>query len=163
MKYIANDHPVLVIGYGNILRRDDGVGWAAARRLADQLPADLALVLAVPQLLPELADRISRALLVIFIDADAQLAPGQMKKRVLRPRKRSSQPIVHHQTPAEMLRLAHHVYQRSPRALLYSVGGSNFSFGCSLSAPVRSALRNVVRDVVQIVVLFLQRRGLSHA
>jgi len=163
MKSDVNDNPVLVIGYGNILRRDDGVGWAAARRLNDQLPRHLASVLAVPQLLPELAERISRSQLVIFIDADARLAPGQVKRRLLRPRRCSSKAIGHHQTPSEILRMARNLYRSSPRAILYSIGGSNFSFGCNLSASVRTALRNVVLDIIRVVMLFSQRRGRCHA
>src|ERR1035441_10847597 len=59
---------LLVIGYGNTLRRDDGVG----PRVADAVAA-LALpgvhALACPLLTPELADPVSRARVAIFVDA----------------------------------------------------------------------------------------------
>lgn len=163
MSFGENDPPVLILGYGNILRRDDGVGWAAVRRLKDQLPPDFASVLTLPQLLPELAESVSRADLVIFIDADFQLAPGKVKKRIIRHRKSRNKTIGHHQTPDEILRLARDLYHCSPRAILFSVGGSDFSFGCKLSSPVRVALREVVHDVANITVRFLRKQGACHA
>ena len=44
---------VLVVGYGNALRTDDGVGWHAAERLADDPRLADATVIAVHQLTPD--------------------------------------------------------------------------------------------------------------
>ena len=59
---------LLVIGYGNTLRRDDGVG----PKLADAVAA-LGLTgvrtLACALLTPELAEAVSQAQRVIFVDA----------------------------------------------------------------------------------------------
>ena len=162
MKSDATEPPVLVIGYGNILRRDDGVGWAVARRLLDQLPRELATVLTVPQLLPELAEQISRAQYVVFIDADAQLPPGVVQKLPVRPDDQDGQILGHHQTPAGILRLASDLYARSPAASIYSIGGADFSFGCNLSPPVQAALRKVVQDIVDAVILFARDGGIGH-
>ena len=52
---------VLVIGYGNALRTDDGFGWHAAGRLAADPRLDGAEILQLHQLTPELALDISRA------------------------------------------------------------------------------------------------------
>ena len=46
---------VLIIGYGNPLRADDGVGWQAARRLAELRQDEFVETLALHQLTPELA------------------------------------------------------------------------------------------------------------
>jgi hydrogenase maturation protease len=151
MKYDVTDPPLLVIGYGNILRRDDGVGWAAARRLANQLPGELAQVLMVQQLLPELSERLSRCEQAIFIDASAELAPGKIGHQILDPDRDAGdgKTIGHQQSPEGMLRMARDLYGHCPTATLYSIGGSDFSYGCSLSPPVRIALRQVVRDIVE--------------
>jgi hydrogenase maturation protease len=154
-KHTQADKPVLVIGYGNILRRDDGVGWAAARRLADQLPDEIASVMTVQQLLPELAEPVSHAKLVIFIDADAQLSGGAFARRDVESVIQRGKAIGHHQTPEGILRLADNLYGHSPRAVLYSIGGTDFSFGCALSPSVQVALRKVVHEIVDAVVDYL--------
>jgi hydrogenase maturation protease len=59
----------LIIGYGNPLRGDDDVGWEAASRLAAALPSEAVHILAVHQLTPELAEAVSEADLLIFVDA----------------------------------------------------------------------------------------------
>lgn len=74
----------LIIGIGSTLRRDDGLGPDLARSAADALPADL---IVVTQLTPELAEPISRAGRVVFIDAaetpDAR--PGTITTQIIAP------------------------------------------------------------------------------
>ncbi|MFN7898679.1 MAG: hypothetical protein ACK5N0_03300 [Synechococcaceae cyanobacterium] len=62
----------LVIGIGNSLRGDDGVGWWLAQRAERWLPPDR--VRAVRQLTPELAAELAAATRVLFLDA--WLPPG---------------------------------------------------------------------------------------
>ena len=84
----------LVIGYGNRLRGDDGVGWEVASRLAAAVPSEAAHILTVHQLTPELAEPVSEADLVIFIDASRVGEPGTWRcdhiKPVARPATRSA-------------------------------------------------------------------------
>ena len=68
-------NPILVIGYGNPLRGDDGVGWRVAEEAAALLPDPPVTVLTVQLLTPELADPISRSDLLILIDAAAEGPP----------------------------------------------------------------------------------------
>ena len=63
---------MLIIGYGNPLRGDDGVGWRVAEAAGTALPEGAATVLAVHQLTPELSAPISRAGRVVFVDAAAE-------------------------------------------------------------------------------------------
>ena len=162
MKSEETKPPILVIGYGNILRRDDGVGWAAARRLVDQLPGDQAAVLTAPQLLPELAETVSHAQRVIFIDADAELPAGEIHKSAVEPGT-VAKSLGHHQTPQGILRLARDLYRHAPQAFIYTIGGADFSFGCTLSQPVQIALRKVVQSVVDAVMDFSKHGGCCHA
>ena len=76
----------LVIGYGNTLRGDDGVGPRVAEAIHQlALPGVRALV--CPMLTPELADPISRAHTVIFVDAAVD-APKEVQLRPLDSTKR---------------------------------------------------------------------------
>lgn len=67
--------PLLVIGYGNALRGDDGAGPCAALRVGARREGGrwggALRTLAVHQLLPELVDDIAGAGRVVFIDAYA--------------------------------------------------------------------------------------------
>src|SRR5512136_1175751 len=72
---------ILVVGYGNPLRGDDGAGWQAAERLEALLPPAQVNVLIRHQLTPELAEPSSRAELVILIDASCVDPPGQIACR----------------------------------------------------------------------------------
>ena len=72
---MKSETDLLVIGYGNTLRRDDGVGPHVAEAIAAlALPGVEALV--CPLLTPELAEAIARARRVVFVDAMVTAPPG---------------------------------------------------------------------------------------
>src|ERR1035441_7458473 len=109
---------LLVIGYGNTLRRDDGVG----PRVADAIAA-LALpgvhALACPLLTPELADPVSRARVAIFVDAAVD-APRGGGRRKAGPAD-TSQIMAHAASPATLLALARDVFGHAPEAWLLTI------------------------------------------
>lgn len=144
------DRPVLVICYGNELRRDDGAGWVAGRRLGRRLPPEAASVLMAHQLLPELSQQISGAGFVIFIDADATLPPGQVKKQVVTAGPAGGS-LGHHQSPQGLLLMAKRLYSHSPAAMIYSIGGADFTHGRGLSNEVRQGLATLVEEVIETV------------
>jgi Ni,Fe-hydrogenase maturation factor len=74
---------ILVIGYGNTLRRDDGAGVRAAEMMAVDPRFAAVEVLMVYQLTPELSLDIATASLVVFIDADVRGLPGSIEVREL--------------------------------------------------------------------------------
>lgn len=61
-----NQRDLLVIGIGNPLRGDDGIGWFVAESLANRSDVD---ALPAHQLMPELARTISKYSTIIFVDA----------------------------------------------------------------------------------------------
>ncbi|MGB8912139.1 MAG: hydrogenase maturation protease, partial [Candidatus Sulfotelmatobacter sp.] len=72
---------VLIVAYGNPLRSDDGVGWIVADDLRQRLASSNVEVLQLTQLLPEVAESISRADTVIFVDASCEGEPGELRCR----------------------------------------------------------------------------------
>ena len=161
---------VLVIGYGNTLRSDDGVGWHAAALLADDPRLSGDEVLAVHQLTPELALDMSRASLVILVDASANGAPGEILVRRLapagedaggraapggvgpdRPAGRGPGAISHHVGPGELLAMARELYGAAPAAFSLSVGVASMEVGETLSSDVAAALPAVADAVVGLV------------
>ncbi|MCC7210126.1 MAG: hydrogenase maturation protease [Anaerolineae bacterium] len=143
----------LVIGYGNTLRRDDGVGPAAARALEHRgAPPDTEII-ALFQLTPELAEPISRADTVIFVDASVHDggAPGDVREtRLSVPDDPHLDPgaFTHNVTPLLLVVAAHGLYGRAPDAAwLITVSAGSFDLGEGLSAPVQAALSRVVSRI----------------
>jgi hydrogenase maturation protease len=68
----------LIIGYGNPLREDDGIGLRAAELVERSLTSGEADVLQCHQLTPEVAVQVQDASLVIFFDAALDREPGKI-------------------------------------------------------------------------------------
>jgi hydrogenase maturation protease len=136
---------VLVIAYGNPLREDDGVGWVVAEALT-QCPG--LEVHAFHQLLPELAETLSRAACVVFVDARRDGAPGEVRCKPVRARE-GAEGFTHCLDPGRLLGLCRRLYGRSPQAALVSVVGARFGFGHELSAEVRRAVPEAARAALR--------------
>jgi hydrogenase maturation protease len=110
----------LVIGYGNPLRQDDGIGWRAAELLELALPAGSAEIVQCHQLTPELAANLQGASLVVFLDAACDQEPGAI----------SSVPVQaegavvwsHYLTPGQLLSLSEQLGGQAPPAFLIRGG-----------------------------------------
>lgn len=140
----------IVIGYGNPLRADDGVGCEVAQRLAADCADDVE-VMSTLQLTPELAEPISRARLVVFVDARVGGEPGRIDCRVVSPLANGSGAFSHDVDPSALLALAGMVYGASPPASVVSIAGADFGYGCGLSPKVQSVLPAAVRRVRTLV------------
>lgn len=138
---------VLVIGYGNELRRDDAVGPQTARAAA-QLEIPGLRAVAVHQLTPELAEMLAYAARVVFVDADRN-GDGSVRSCPLEPTNISSS-LGHLSDPRELLALAEALYGRSLNAWLITVPAPDLDFGEGLSA---SAERGLIAALQQIALI----------
>jgi len=133
---------LLIIGYGNPLREDDGVGWRVAEMAAEALPD--ATMLTAHQLTPELSEPISRAGRVVFIDAAAEGVPGEVRYVALSPAS-AYRPGSHESTPDGLLALAAVLFGRCPPAHMLTIVGHSFGLGETLSPTVEAAIPIAVR------------------
>lgn len=140
---------VLVIAYGNRLRCDDGVGWQAARELRHTLPWP-ARIICVHQLTPEVAEDISRADLVIFLDASNNGRPGTVRCQAI-PAPSRELHFSHYLAPADLLALCDRLYSARPSAFLISIDGERFEHGQHFSARTVNAIPLVVERVSQLI------------
>jgi len=124
----------LVIGLGNTLRRDDGVG----RRAAEQLLAEGVAADAVLQPLPELALRLVSVERVLFLDADLAGRPGALRERALGPADALAEG--HALDAPGVLALCAALHGRAPESRLLALGVADTGPGEGLSAPVAAAL-----------------------
>ena len=132
----------LVIGYGNTLRRDDGVGVKAAEAI-DAMSLPGVKVITRHQLVPELAMPISEADEVIFVDADIT-GKSEVALKAVEPAD-STQIMAHAANPSSLLALAKQVFGNSPRAWALPVPVCDLGFGSRLSSRSRRGLRAAVK------------------
>ena len=139
----------LILGYGNQSRRDDGVGWFVLEQLAALDLPGVELETS-HQLEVEAAETISRYDTVIFVDAAIPEAPEAIQRTVVAPNFQSHA-VAHYLTPADVLSLCKTLYQREPKAVLFSIRGRDFNFGTTLTPEVELAAREVVKQIADLV------------
>ncbi len=141
---VAIETGLLVIGYGNTLRGDDGVGPRVAEAVGHlRLPGVRTLI--CPLLTPELADPISRAGKVIFVDAAVD-APDEVQWRKLQPNE-SSQLMAHAADPRTMLALARDVFGRAPEAWWLTIPAVDLGFHEEFSLDVQRSFAQAVEKI----------------
>jgi hydrogenase maturation protease len=151
---------VLVIGYGNPLRGDDGVGPLIAEELARHLrdPESKVQVIACHQLSPELAEPVAETRAVIFIDASVDLQPGEVRVSAVTPDRFSPAVFAHSMKPSALLATASELFGQAPPAKTVGIGASSFEIGMHLTPPVQDAVAVAVAAVEKEIAASLSRR-----
>ncbi|HEX5221579.1 MAG TPA: hydrogenase maturation protease [Verrucomicrobiae bacterium] len=135
---------LMVIGYGNTLRGDDGVGVRVAEAVeALKLPG--VRTFTCQQLSPEHAEMISRAERVVFVDAAVD-APKEVQLRELTP-SGTTQLMAHAADPRTMLALARDVFGHAPNAWWLTIPATDLNFSETLSSQTQVALMNAIDKV----------------
>jgi hydrogenase maturation protease len=153
---VSNLKKLLVLGYGNPDREDDGVAWHILRELTIklQLPApdsyedefpesaqvDFAFHL---QLTPEMAEDIACYPYVCFIDAHTGSIPEPVRLIAVESEFQNS-PFTHHLTPQSLMSMCETIYGKKPDAALLSVLGYRFLFTRVLSQETATLLPQAV-------------------
>ena len=162
---------LLDIGYGNSLRRDDGVGPRVAEAIEKlHLPGVRTLVCQL--LTPEFADAIARARRVIFVDAE--IVPGSEFKvqssaipnpepvtpnrELIRWRKlepgETSQLMAHAADPRTMLALARDVFGHAPAAWWLTIPALHLGFGTDYSPETEAGFYTAVAEIRRLASRF---------
>ena len=153
---------MLIIGFGNTLRRDDGAGAVAARLLAvdPRLDRPEVDVREAYKLLPEMSLDIAEATLVVFVDADMRGLPGSLEIHEIDPQTAARDDAdargepgasSHHVGGGELVALAATLAGRAPEAVAIGIGVADLEMGEGLSPAVESALPRVVDIVADLV------------
>ena len=142
---------LLIIGYGNPLRGDDGFGYHAAERLEDLICDPDVEIHAVHQLTPELMDPLSKADRAIFIDASLGPTPGAMEERIIDPEISVTPKFTHHLTPETLVSGARALFGRAASAVLITCAGTEFDCSYGLTRAVQVSLDCLVNAVLRRV------------
>ena len=141
---------ILVVGYGNPMRSDDGLGWQIAVELFRTNRSPDVEVLPCHQLTPELAPAVSRADAVIFVDCEQGGTPGEICCREVRS---ESIPVsfTHHLTPGALLALSSELFGACPRACLLSIQGKEYSPGETFSPAVAAHISDLKASLQRLI------------
>lgn len=124
----------LVVGYGNPLRQDDGVGPAVAQKILDHQWPHVDVQLR-QQLHVDMIEDWAAYKKVLLIDAGRDGGEVELKKMSDAPSTAGSS---HHADPAMLLELYKKVYGSPPEVWLLSIRGSQFDVGNQLSAAAKA-------------------------
>jgi hydrogenase maturation protease len=140
---------VLVIGYGNSLRGDDGIGPHLARAV-EAWARPHVRVLAVHQLTPELAEAVAAARRVVFLDAHADEDNGPVRVSRLEPA--DTDPLSGHSgDPRALLKLARDLYGRTPESFWVTVAARGFGLGEGLSPEAKAHCRAALEQIAELL------------
>jgi len=143
---------VVVIGYGNELMSDDGVGPKAARGIRDDPRFAGVTVIQRHQLVPELAFDISTAAVVVFIDATTAAQPGRVDIEPVVPGHSGSSS--HQVSPSTLVALARELYGRAAEGYVVSCGVQSVELGDHLTPLIDATVPKVIDAVAEIVTSF---------
>jgi hydrogenase maturation protease len=134
---------LLVIGFGNDLRSDDGAGRVVAERI-DGLGLPGVRVISRSQLTPEMALDLVDAKRVVFVDASVDAT--EFSAREVEPGGAGGV-MTHHGDPCSLLALAAEE-GHTPRATLLEIPASNLGMGFDLSPATAAAVEAAVEWIV---------------
>jgi hydrogenase maturation protease len=161
---------VLIIGYGNIYCRDDGVAFYIINALRrhqglpelgpeedgyDDLghPMD---TLMLHQLVPETVSVIVGYQRVIFVDAHLGVIPDDVRVVTVQE-EYGFHAVSHHMSPGMVLAAARKSTGRPLPAYLVSVKGENFEFGLGLSNPCKDRADQAAERILELTRTSLDR------
>jgi hydrogenase maturation protease len=144
---------ILVIGYGNTLRRDDGAGYLAAEAVATWGRPGVA-VRAIHQLVPELAEALADVDRVVFIDARPAREGDAAEVRPVEPRPpdaASRSALGHFGDPSLLLALASELYGRCPMGWVVTIPAVDFDLGEGLSPTARRGVADALLAITRLL------------
>ena len=136
----------LIIGFGNVYRRDDGVAFVVLNALRerlgrpplgteddgfDDLGHEVDTIL-LHQLVPELAENVAPYDRVVFVDAHVGHVPDLVYEEELDVCYRPAT-VSHTLHPCSVLALCEELHGHAPQGILLSIRGYDYEFGEGLS------------------------------
>ena len=141
---------ILIVGYGNPMRGDDGLGWTVAAELFRQNHSPEFEILPCHQLTPELASNMQAVEVVVFVDCAREGEPGEFRYTEVQPEADPSA-FTHELTPAGLLSLTCELFGVCPRTYLLSICGAQFGTGDGLSPEVARSLPQLKEALHQLM------------
>jgi hydrogenase 3 maturation protease len=146
---LAGEGDLTLIGVGNPLRGDDGVGVEIARILMQYLRNERVKVLIVEDrvdLIPRIIEDVNSRIILIFDAADFGGRPGEV--RIMSPDEASGKTISTHDMPLSlMLRVA----EKDAPAYVLGIQVETLEFGRGISPAVKAAADEVASLLLNLL------------
>ncbi len=149
---------ILILAYGNSLRRDDGAGFLLADLLETLLSEDGIQTRRIDshQLAPELALDIAEpgVSAVLFIDTRSVADPSDdLRLHVAKtaPAEMASPSVGHNFDASVLLAYTKFLFKKEPPAWLITVPGKDFEHGEGFSETVRQAVENAGAELAPLI------------
>ena len=144
---------MLVVGYGNPYRADDGAGyWAAVEYQSHSQDSDVQ-VIAVETLTPAIVEQMADAECVVFLEGSGNGRPGSIVQQGVFPDETVAGVYASNcLTPAVAVQACKLIYQRSPKVVLFSVKGANLGFGYGVSPVVKATFLELMQRLDAILI-----------
>ncbi|MBN8215245.1 MAG: hydrogenase maturation protease [Spirochaetes bacterium] len=146
-----SDEKILILGYGNEMRGDDGVGPLVAQLLEKTLEGMPVGVRQAQMLLPEFIVDFSQVEKLVLVDATVNVAPGEWtRKPIVAVASADGSPLPsvgHFLSPESVLGSVRALFDREPETWLYTIGVAEMAIGFQLSPRSRAAAELVAREI----------------
>jgi hydrogenase maturation protease len=139
---------ILIIGYGNTLRNDDGVGVRTAEAIETKNWPDTR-VITTHQLTPELAEDIAGVDRVIFVDATLSECVDTRLQSLEIPT--GWRFFGHAETPESLLAFTRSIYEKTPLAYGVYIPAVNCEFGEELSDVTRQGMDQAIALIETLI------------
>jgi hydrogenase maturation protease len=141
----------LVIGYGNTLRSDDGVGQIVATEVESwQIPSVESHSL--HQLTPEIAETLANSDYAIFIDACPVTEIGEtVQIYPIEPIDSHNFSLGHISNPRSLLALTKAIYNYAPEACAIAIPAVNFDLGETLSPIAKNGMNQALQQIQNLI------------
>jgi hydrogenase maturation protease len=143
---------VLIIGRGDSLRGDDGIGPLAAQRLGEKFKQEPRVsTLSVDRLTADLAHVLGTIDLAIFIESAQGQRPGHLSCTFVTPSPGALDSQASGLDPGGLLDAVRSAQGRTPQAMVFTVAGEDFGRRQALSRVVERASQRLIDQVYRIV------------
>jgi hydrogenase maturation protease len=153
---------ILVIGYGNSLRSDDGAGQYVAQKVA-VWDRPLVMTQTAYQLNPDMVGAIIEASIVVFVSVvPVQPAdPTSLQVQSLSPLS-ADRAWGHDYSPAMLLTIAQQLYATVPKkSYWFQIRGENFEFGERFSSLTQQGIQQALTQLSELIRSYSAKRKLA--
>lgn len=138
---------VVVVGYGNTLRSDDGFGPAVAELLRSRLSEPRVRVLSRQLLTVDLVADLEQAEFCVLVDAATHGQLGALTLREIVPEPTEPATLGHELSPASLLGLTRQLCGRAPACVLVSTPAQSVELGETLSNEVAALVEIAAAEI----------------
>ncbi|VXD24756.1 conserved hypothetical protein [Planktothrix serta PCC 8927] len=139
---------ILIIGYGNPIRGDDGIGQAVIAELEQWNLANVRSQ-SLHQLTPEIAAEMAEVDTVIFVDACLEGETVNLTSLEALPSDLFN--WGHSLNPRSLLSLTQFLYQKAPQAWLIAIPGENFELSETLSEKAQQGIQEALKIIKNLI------------